>query len=51
LRGGILEYVAQANTQADTARAQKDRFRPGTYCMQLNNPRHQKQSPHGTVLV
>jgi len=30
LRGGILEYVAQASPQVDTARAEKDRFRMET---------------------
>ena len=30
LRGGILQYVAQATLQVDTARAEKDRFRMET---------------------
>ncbi len=30
LRGGILQYVAQATSQVDTARAEKDRFRMET---------------------
>ena len=33
LRGGILQYVAQATLQVDTARAEKDRFRMETNIM------------------
>jgi len=39
LRGGILQYVAQASPRVDTARAKKDRFRMETFMHSIRRKR------------